>query len=90
MWRIRRDLLNQLLHGVHNVNIMMSLDHLRQLLGGSHSMEHLQMRSDYLISIHTQILRLFLHVVEEEAADVVDKDVCCHICSDMINVVLVR
>jgi len=80
---MRRDLLNQLLHDVHDVDMMMmSLDHLRHLLEGTP--QRGQMRPNQLSSIHSQILRSFLHVVEEEAASLVEKDVHCHVCLDRI------
>ena len=74
---MRRDL--QLLHDVHEVNMMMSLDHLMHLLGGTHDAENLQIRQEHFSSIHNQILKLFLHVVEEEAADLVGENVYCHV-----------
>ena len=47
--------------------MVMSLDHLRHLLRSADEADHLN-------SIHNQILRLFLRVVKEEAADVVEED----------------
>ena len=77
---MKMNLLNQLLHGVHDVNmIMMSLDHLRRLLGGTHSVEDLQMKSDHLNNIHSQILRFFFHVIEKETMNVVEKDMHFHV-----------
>ena len=63
---------------------MMRQDRLRHLLGGTHDVEDLQIRPGHLNSIQNQILRLFLHVVEKEVANMVEKDVHCHICSDKI------
>ena len=48
-----RDFLNQILHGVHNVDMMVRLYHLAHLLEGTHGMEHLQMRPDHLSSIYS-------------------------------------
>jgi len=88
---MRCDLLNQLLYGVHNIDMMIMQDLLRHMLGGTHSMDDLQMRRDHLSSINNQILKPFLHVIKEEAVDVVEDDVhfCvysdrtyyCHVCS---------
>ena len=64
--------------------IMRSLDHLRHLLEGTHSVEDPQMRPDHLNIILNQILRLFLHVVREEIADVIEEDVHYHVYSDRI------
>ena len=73
------------MHGVHDIDMMMMrLDHLRHLLGGTHSVKDLHTRSDHLGNIYNQILRLFLHLVDEEAADVAEEDVRCHVCSNMI------
>jgi len=83
---MRRNLLNQLIHVIHDINMMMmmSLYHLMNLLGDTHDVKDLHKRLYHFSSIHSQILKLFLHVVEEEVTDVVKKDVYCHVCSDKI------
>ena len=64
--------------------MMMRRDHLRHLRGGTHGVEDLQMRPNHLSNIHNQIHRLFLHVVKEEAAIVIEKDMRYHVCTNRI------
>ena len=61
----------------------MNMNHLRHIPRATHGVEDLQMGLVHLSSIHSQIFKLFLHVIEEEAVNVVEKDVHCHVCSDM-------
>jgi len=61
-------LLSLLLDGVHDVEMMMrtldmtSLYRLNHMLRGINCIEKLSIRSDHLNHIHSQILRLLLHV----------------------------
>ena len=77
-------LLNQLLHGAHDVEMIICLDHLKDMLGGIRNVKHLETRPNHFSCMHNKILRLFLHVVKEEAMDMVQEDVHCHVCSDRI------
>ena len=76
-YKTSRDLLNPLVDDVHDIDDdealdVMTLDRLNHLLEGIDDIEELRMRLDHLNHIYNQILRLLLHVSEDEAEGVVN------------------